>query len=545
MDDSRSIYVLTCAFSAFSAEKARASRRKAFALLENSHGAGMAPSRSNGGQAARVFARAVTFAPPLERRSNGARTALELCPERVEHRESRGNLSRMGWALRTMVTALGAGVLLVVSCSSSEDAANDTGATPGPNDPGTSAEAGADGRATPGPGPGIDGSTPGPDGTTTPGTSKARALTEKLGGAHAGHFLVGMGNDGTASGDDPAYHFDVTLDLHSHYLPGLSTNGGWVTYNKNPDYVAKRINEAKAHGVVPMFTYYGMAAAGDGNVASSLGSATYMETWFKDYAQALASIKASGVPVVMHVEPDFGGYTLRKSLQGGGPSSVPAMVHSANAAECSGLPEDVSGFFKCVVALTRGRAPNAILGFHASAWGSGLDVVRNTDPKLDVVAEANKAVAFFKAVGAGGADFIATDLSDRDAGCYDVGNVKDTKGNLVCDKRTNNYPDETNATLPNFRQPLQWAKALSDGLDLPVIWWQLPFGEPSATPGGTPGHFRDNRTKYVFGHIDEFVAAGGVAAVWGAGAAMQTTFATDNGQYKTAVGAYFAHPFPL
>src|SRR5215469_1344448 len=61
--------------------------------------------------------------------------------------------------------------------------------------------------------------------------SKARALTEKLGGSHAGHFLVGMGNDGTNSGDDPAYELGINLDLHYHYLVGLSTEGGWPTWN--------------------------------------------------------------------------------------------------------------------------------------------------------------------------------------------------------------------------------------------------------------------------------------------------------------------------
>ena len=49
----------------------------------------------------------------------------------------------------------------------------------------------------------------------------------------------------------------------------------------------------------------------------------------------------------------------------------------------------------------------------------------------------------------------------------------------------------------------------------------------STTPGGTPGHYRDNRVSYVFSHIDEFIAVGGVGAVFGAGSVNQTDITTD------------------
>jgi len=72
------------------------------------------------------------------------------------------------------------------------------------------------------------------------------------------------------------------------------------------------------------------------------------------------------------------------------------------------------------------------------------------------------------------------------------------------------------------------------------MWWQVPFGVPSTTPGGTTGHYRDNRVHYMFGHVAEFVAAGGLGAVFGTGAANQTYIDSDGGQFKTAVASYFA-----
>ena len=78
-----------------------------------------------------------------------------------------------------------------------------------------------------------------------------------------------------------------------------------------------------------------------------------------------------------------------------------------------------------------------------------------------------------------------------------------------------------------------------------MLWWQVPFGVPSNTPGGTAGHYRDNRVKYLFGHIPDFIAAGFAGAVFGAGAANQTTIESDGGQFKNAMAGYVANPVPL
>jgi hypothetical protein len=73
----------------------------------------------------------------------------------------------------------------------------------------------------------------------------------------------------------------------------------------------------------------------------------------------------------------------------------------------------------------------------------------------------------------------------------------------------------------------------------------VPFGVPSDTPGGTAGHYRDNRVKYIFSHVDEFVAAGGLGVTFGTGAGNQTTWTTDDGQFKQAVATYFQNPTRL
>ena len=86
---------------------------------------------------------------------------------------------------------------------------------------------------------------------------------------------------------------------------------------------------------------------------------------------------------------------------------------------------------------------------------------------------------------------------------------------------------------------------VGDGLGKPIIWWQIPFGVPSDMEGGSAGHYRDNRVRYIFNHIDEFIAAGGLGAAFGVGAGNQTYIDSDGNQFKNAVTAYYANPVAL
>jgi hypothetical protein len=432
----------------------------------------------------------------------------------------------MGRAFGLGVIGLAAGLMMGSCSSSSSDGSSSTdgGANGSSNDEGNV-------------GASDEGGAPGAPATIA---TKARAITEKLGGSHADHFLIGLGGD-----EDTYYNFGPKLDIHYDYLDGLSTTGGWPTWNNNPDYPTMRIQEATSHDMIFMTTYYCMAAAGDGNIAGSIQDATYMTTYWKDYAQLLASIHAQGKPTLVHMEPDYFGYLEQKSLAGSGPSGVSAQVAVGHNAECASEPDNIIGFTHCILEMARARAPEAIMGLHVSSWGSNMDVGDNADPSLDIAAEAQKTVDFFKAIGGDQADFLVTDMSDRDDGCYEAG-YTDSMGNVVC-KQTSapKYWDETNTTLPNFHQQQTWIAAVGKGLNLPVSWWQIPLGVPSSTPGGTPTHFRDNRVDYMFKHMDEFVGAGGFLAAFGPGAGGQTDIASDGDQFKNAATSYYASPFAL
>lgn len=381
--------------------------------------------------------------------------------------------------------------------------------------------------ATPG-----GGETPTPDGSIwpPPGSidgggsmpitmSSARTVAQKLGRSH---FLIGLGNDlADDHNQDGAYTLGVTMDLHYAYLVGLQGMGGWTDWNPNGTFVNVLTDSAHAHGTVPMFTLYSMAAWGESNTAVLTNDA-YMKPYWDGAKLLFERLGVFGEPSVVHFEPDFWAYVQRES--GGDPTSLAVHVTTL-APDCVGLPDNLVGMGQCLVVLARKYAPKALVGFHASLWA---------DPNPTKVGE------FLARIGGDASDLVFIDMLDRDAGCFEARvdpNCQRNDGVV--------YLDETNQTSPNFKEQLDAAKAISSAIDKPLLWWQLPLGVPSNTPGGTSGHYRDNRVSYLFSHIDEFIAAGGVGAAFGTGAANQTDITTDGGQFRRAVTTYYAAPTQL
>jgi hypothetical protein len=378
---------------------------------------------------------------------------------------------------------------------------------------------------------GCGGTTPSPgaDGggrPLPPGASTAAQVATALG--RDTHFLVGLGNDLRGAPDydhnrDGVYTLGVTLDLHYAYLSGLQGSYGWPDWNPNGSFVNILTDSARAHGVTPMFTLYAMAQWGDGNLSVTTND-QYMAPYWSGVKLLFQRLAAFGGPAVVHLEPDFWAFAQRSY-----PDPTRMSVHVGSlVSECADLPENLVGMGKCLVRLARTYAPKVIVGLHASSWASdagGADVAQ-----------------YLLRVGLADYDLVVLDVLDRDAGCFEA----HTDPNCLRGSATDAwYWDATNQTSPNFHEHLAWAKALSTAAGKPLLWWQLPLGVPSTQRGGTAGHYRDNRVQYVFDHPDEFVAAGGVGAVFGTGTGNQTDITTDGGQFQRAVTAYLASPTRL
>jgi hypothetical protein len=204
----------------------------------------------------------------------------------------------------------------------------------------------------------------------------------------------------------------------------------------------------------------------------------------------------------------------------------------ATDAACAGLPANLTGYAHCLLKLAHKYAPKAVIGFPPSDWGGS---------------SMASVVAFMNQLGTAQGDFIVMQTLDRDAGCPEQAALTPSTAQADCVRGQGSwYWDETNQTHPNFHDNFAMASTFHTGIGgLPIIWWQTPFGVPSATAGGTAGQFRDNRVDYFLKHPSELVAVGGLGVVFGAGAENQTTPATDGGQFQSLSKKYLAGPAAL
>lgn len=399
-----------------------------------------------------------------------------------------------------------AGVVALLLCGCSGEGRAILMAAPDAGAGGASDDAGAD----------VAGPDASPD-AAGPFTSPAGALAARLG--KPSRFLIGIGNDNPPDYDwnrADVHTFGAKLDLHYVFLTGVAGENGWPDWNPGGWYpvVIGQVDLKK--DVLPIFTVYALGGGGPEGL-SKLTDAVYMERYWAS-AALLASRLGGDVdgPAIVHLEPNFLGYAQVSSSG----ASTPALLPEA----CRELPDTIGGLGSCWVKLLRTGAPKVAIAFHASSWASD---------------SAENIAEFLNQTGAAQADLIVVDVAQRDAGCYEAKAPPCDAGDGVF------YWDMTNQSSPNFHEHLAWTKTISDRLKKPILWWQLPFGVPSDTPGGTPGHYRDNRVRYLFDHPEEFVAAGGFGAVFGVADATQTYITSDGGQFLAAATSYNAAPVPL
>jgi hypothetical protein len=332
-----------------------------------------------------------------------------------------------------------------------------------------------------------------------------------------------LGGLGAGNSIDDIKSQQIHPDIIDTYLVGVGP-GSWPTWN-DPEgaYVTYVSANVRSIGAVPMFTLYQMASRGEGNL-SALNDATFMTSYWAQVKLMYQKIGASNLPALVNLEPDFWGFVLT-GAPGADPTKVPARVTMMS--ECASQPDNVVGLAGCLLTLGRTYAPKAKLGFPPSFWGRDATTVGN----------------FMRKVGADKADFMVAQTSDRDAGCFELASPP-----AECQGRGTGpfYWDENNVTTPNFHHDLsEWDAVRSMLGNLPILYWQTPLGVPSATPGGTPGHFRDNHVQYMLTHGSEYTAGGVFAIVFSGGGSTSANITTDGGQFARMFKAYLASPAPI
>ncbi|HVG95877.1 MAG TPA: hypothetical protein VNK05_03165, partial [Chloroflexota bacterium] len=316
-------------------------------------------------------------------------------------------------------------------------------------------------------------------------------------------------------GGAAAMQADTGYGFRYAYLAGgVNTGGGWASWNPDGRFATYWIQDSAAHGIVPVFTYYmlvqsrpGGGNEGDANFAN-LQNRDTMISYYQDLRLLLQrSGEFPNQTVVVHFEPDFWGF-MEQRASGDNAATIPAQVAATGLPELAGLPNTVAGFAQAAARLRDAYAPNVVLAYHQSIWGTGNDIQYSNPPDAVVDSLASRAGNFYNSLGAG-FDVIFNDFSDRDAGFKQY--VYGDGGASFWD-------------AGDFARHVRFLSRLVGVTGKRVALWQIPFGNTKMRAmNNTWNHYQDNRVEWLLddpgrGHLNAYLQAGAVGFLFGRGA---------------------------
>jgi hypothetical protein len=298
---------------------------------------------------------------------------------------------------------------------------------------------------------------------------------------------VGLSDD---PGGAAALRRAAPFGFRYQYLAGgVNTGQGWATWNPNGTFASLYVQDSWAHGELPVLTYYMLLQSkpGGGGEAhadlSNLRNPATMASYWDDVRLLFRRVHGTK-PVVVHVEPDLWGYL-----------------------EQAGATDLAVPFAQQWVKLRDELAPNAILAYHMSGWGTMHDIVYEDPTDATVRAYAAQSAAFYRSLHAR-FDISFEDFSDRDAGFY---------------AKINGNPN-TWFKPADFHRHLLYAQAFVRLSGLRMVAWQIPLGNTvMRAMNNTWDHFQDNRVQWLLGpgsraRLRAYAAAGFAGFLFGRGA---------------------------
>jgi hypothetical protein len=291
-------------------------------------------------------------------------------------------------------------------------------------------------------------------------------------------------------GGAAALHGSAPLGFRYQYLAGgVNTGTGWATWNPDGAFATMYVQDSWAHGVLPVLTYYMLLQSkpGGGDEAhadlTNLQDPETMRAYWDDVRLLFRRVRGAKA-VVVHVEPDLWGY-----------------LEQANAVPLA------SAFARQWVKLRNRLAPNVLLAYHMSGWGTKHDIVYEDPPDATVRAYAGQSAAFYRSLHAR-FDVAFEDFSDRDAGFYEK-----IEGN-----------PRTWFTAADFHRHVLYGATFVRLAHLRLAAWQIPLGNTKMRAmDNTWDHFQDNRVEWLLddasrGHLRAYANAGYIAFLFGRGA---------------------------
>jgi hypothetical protein len=226
----------------------------------------------------------------------------------------------------------------------------------------------------------------------------------------------------------------------------------------------------------------------------------------------------NGRSIVLHVEPDLWGF-LHLRARTDDAARIPIVVGSAGLPELADLPDNLTGFAQAIVRLRDTYAPNVVLGYHVSAWGTGTDLFVSNALDGTVEDVAQREAAFYRSLGAN-FDVAFAEFSDRDAAFKQL--VYRDKGRSWWD-------------ADDFNRHLRFLSRFVDLTGRRIVLWQIPFGNTRMRAmDNTWNHYQDTRVEWLLDdpgreHLRQYLGAGVIALLFGRGADGATNAADSAG----------------
>jgi len=363
------------------------------------------------------------------------------------------------------------------------------------------------------------------------------------------------------------------------YLSGDVTDisNNWFSWQEaGPPYglfVERYILESGTYNSIPVLSYYMIVQSSpdqydESDTPTKMQNAVTMQDYFVNMKQFFVSAgKYPNITVVFHVEPDMWGFLEKAATIQDDATSVPIKVKSSGFSDVSAYDDTLRGFANAILHLRDTYAPNVLVAYHLSVWGTNTDITYQNSLNSTVVQLATRAANWYLSLNAN-FDLVFTDMSDRDSGFYNTratDNSYCAPGKPGCDY----WWDEE-----DFSRTILFYETFVELAQKRMIVWQIPMGNTKMKACDNQNqHYQDNRPEWLLGdstsNMNRFSDAGVIGFLFGGGngnctcacdatgdgitnpaAINGNTLASynaddDGGYFAHQVGIYNTNPIPL
>ncbi len=300
---------------------------------------------------------------------------------------------------------------------------------------------------------------------------------------------------------------------YQYLAGGVNTGTGWATWNTNGAFATNYIQESIQAEIIPVFTYYMIYQSRPGGgtetaaITTNLRNTSTMQAYFADLK--LFFQKAAQFPnnaVILHVEPDMWGYIQQNSTNDNA-TTFAVQVGATNIADVTQFPNNAAGLAQAIIKLRDIYAPNVILAYHLSLWGTGTSPIYSNLTDNEVINLAHRSSAFYISLNAN-FDLYFSEFRDRDAAFYQY-----QYGD------PNAWWDEN-----DFHKGILYMKTMTQDIQKRNMIWQIPLGNTKMKAmNNTWNHYQDNIVENLFEDtsrvkLTQFRDAGVIGLLFGRGA---------------------------